>query len=363
MKRLFCLIIILNLLAAPVLSVTCHYQLPGDLNNDCKSDIIDFAIFAETWLIDCNLQPLAPSCIPLDIDGDGFDVTTDCNDLDPTIFPGAEEFCDGLDNDCDSIVDEDDVCIVDCDDGNPCTADLWNATLGCINDPTPNNGLACDDGDLCTTGEICGAGVCVGGVQISCDDGNPCTDDMCNFASGCMNDPNPNDGFACDDGIICTTGDTCVAGVCSGYSGTQLCDLQNGVCAGSTKYCSEPTGWQTCSGQDYSAYSPDYESYEISCNDGLDNDCDGLIDCDDDDCASVCLLVIGESCTGPSECLSGFCVDGVCCDTSCDSICIACVQTTTGVPDGTCAPVAAFTDPDSDCSGGLGVCAGTGNCM
>ena len=35
-----------------------------------------------------------------DADNDGFDVTEDCNDGDATIHPGAEEICDGVDNDC-----------------------------------------------------------------------------------------------------------------------------------------------------------------------------------------------------------------------------------------------------------------------
>lgn len=37
-----------------------------------------------------------------DADGDGFDVTTDCDDADPAVFPGATEVArDGVDNDCD----------------------------------------------------------------------------------------------------------------------------------------------------------------------------------------------------------------------------------------------------------------------
>ncbi len=41
-----------------------------------------------------------------DADGDGYDTLTDCDDTDPSIFPGADEYCDGVDNDCDGDVDE-----------------------------------------------------------------------------------------------------------------------------------------------------------------------------------------------------------------------------------------------------------------
>ena len=40
-----------------------------------------------------------------DLDGDGFGVTEDCNDDDATVFPGAVDACDGVDNDCDGTVD------------------------------------------------------------------------------------------------------------------------------------------------------------------------------------------------------------------------------------------------------------------
>lgn len=45
-----------------------------------------------------------------DADGDGFDNTIDCEDFDADANNGAIEVCDGIDNDCDGLVDEDSVC-------------------------------------------------------------------------------------------------------------------------------------------------------------------------------------------------------------------------------------------------------------
>ena len=42
---------------------------------------------------------------PVDADGDGFDEDEDCDDDNAAVFPGADEVCDGLDNDCDDEVD------------------------------------------------------------------------------------------------------------------------------------------------------------------------------------------------------------------------------------------------------------------
>ncbi|MBN2800346.1 MAG: hypothetical protein JXX28_14495 [Deltaproteobacteria bacterium] len=45
----------------------------------------------------------------VDIDGDGYSSATDCDDTDASVHPDADEVCDGLDNDCDTEVDEDPV--------------------------------------------------------------------------------------------------------------------------------------------------------------------------------------------------------------------------------------------------------------
>ena len=56
------------------------------------------------WLLPLVLLSACPS--PPDVDGDGSPQGADCVDTDPTIHPGAPEFVDRLDNDCDGRVDE-----------------------------------------------------------------------------------------------------------------------------------------------------------------------------------------------------------------------------------------------------------------
>ena len=52
------------------------------------------------------------------------------------------------------------VSAADCDDGNPCTDELCDDSLGCV---YANVNRACDDGNACSTTDACNTGTCVGG--------------------------------------------------------------------------------------------------------------------------------------------------------------------------------------------------------
>ena len=110
MCKLTLLVAVLALLLSGAVSAKeCHYVVAGDWNLDCKVDYVDFALMAASWLVDCDAEPNNPACVPLDIDGDGYDVSMDCNDNDANISPGTSEVCDnGIDDDCDGLVDGND---------------------------------------------------------------------------------------------------------------------------------------------------------------------------------------------------------------------------------------------------------------
>jgi hypothetical protein len=42
----------------------CQYVLAGDLNNNCRVNLRDFAQMLENWLINCRLDPSNPACTP-----------------------------------------------------------------------------------------------------------------------------------------------------------------------------------------------------------------------------------------------------------------------------------------------------------
>jgi hypothetical protein len=186
------------------------------------------------------------------------------------------------------------------------TPDIHECCSVIVNDCQINSD--CDNGVFCDGQEICTNGVCQSGSDPcpdneqfcdgteSCDEdsdqcmhsGDPCIEDgyFCNgithcdeVIDQCISSQNPcSPGEQCDEEMRgCTTG--CAEGQ------QRACPNQQGVCAGSQETCTGFLSWPGCN---YSMLS-NYESVEASCNDAMDNDCDGLADCADTDCAGISL--------------------------------------------------------------------------
>ena len=185
------------------------------------------------------------------------------------------------------------------------------------------NVAPCDDGNLCTLGDTCGGGACKPGPQVlACNDGNVCTDDSCSPGVGCVHVANQAD---CDDNNSCTTGDHCSGGACVG-SGALPCDDGNPC----TKDLCLPDGG--CATENIDAACSDGDPCTLNdfcqaglCLAGPELNCDDANPCTDDSCndAGVCIHPANEAacndsnpCTVGDHCQGGACVpeDGLFCD-------------------------------------------------
>jgi hypothetical protein len=238
---------------------------------------------------------------------------------------------------------------------SPCMTNTCNPFTGkCFLKDNPY-GSECSDGNECTLGDACFFGQCQGGIPKPCDDGNPCSEDTCDPALGCVSEPAT--GGPCDDGFLCTSGDTCKAGQCIGGTNSCPCavdadcaffedeDLCNGTlhCSGgfcvfepgsvvacevgqsqcSNTACDPATG--DCVGVDEPAGTPCSDQSACTAGDscfagqcvGQPVPCEDGNVCTQDSCdpATGCLHVktSGGACDDGNSCtLKDSCVDGAC---------------------------------------------------
>lgn len=170
---------------------------------------------------------------------------------------------------------------LDCNDGNPCTGDACNeGGNACVH---TDNTDPCDDGLFCTSGDACSGGACAG-AALDCGDGNACTDDSCDDTlDACVN---ANNTAPCSDSLFCTTGDLCGGGTCSGVAvvcndgnacTNDSCDEATNACVSASATCGDGVVDAAC------GEACDAPGTEV-CNNGVDDDGDGLGDCTDPQC-------------------------------------------------------------------------------
>ncbi|MDP2307395.1 MAG: putative metal-binding motif-containing protein [Pseudomonadota bacterium] len=126
------------------------------------------------------LALLLPACTPddkpdtasedgVDVDEDGYEAADDCDDSDPLVNPGADEECDGIDNNCDGATDDDGegVGAWYADVDGDTYGDLYAGVLACEQPPgTVADSTDCNDAEAASfpdNPEVCD------GIDNDCD--------------------------------------------------------------------------------------------------------------------------------------------------------------------------------------------------
>jgi hypothetical protein len=138
----------------------------------------------------------------------------DCDDDNDSIFPGAAETCDNIDNDCDETIDEDLTQPTTCGQGEcagntgteTCTAGTWGSDTcdpfaGAAAETCDNLDNDCDgpvDEDL-TQPTTCGQGECAGNAGTETCTAGTWVNDTCDPFAGAAAETCDNLDNDCDD--------------------------------------------------------------------------------------------------------------------------------------------------------------------
>ncbi|MBN2799188.1 MAG: putative metal-binding motif-containing protein, partial [Deltaproteobacteria bacterium] len=223
--------------------------------------------------------------LPVDLDGDGYDATVDCDDHNVQVHPDAEELCNLVDDNCDGVVD------TDATDAGEWYADVDGDGFG-------------DEGSLTTACEVPSGHTDVGG---DCDDTDPafhpgaleadCADPADYNCDGSVGYADADgDGFAaceeCDDGDSAVNPDapeTCnlVDDDCDRQVDEDAldatlwyADLDGDGFAGEAiteRACQSPDGFMAEATDCDDTSASTFPGADERC-DGADNDCDSAVD-------------------------------------------------------------------------------------
>ena len=271
------------------------------LDNDCDGLI-------DEGFKDSDFDGLK-DCIDGDDDNDGELDDADCAPTDPAVFPGAPELCDGKDNNCNVEID-DGLGKISCGKGECFHAldacvngqlQQCDATAGAVFETCDGKDNDCDgmvDEDLGST--TCGKGECLH-TEFNCIDGQP---NLCDPKAGeaveeCDGLDNDCDALidedsgavSCGKGVCFHTIESCVGGVvkeCNPFAGAQpeACDGLDNDCDGGVDEdlgdiaCGEGECFHTqayCDTGKVTVCNPFQGVLPEEC-DGLDNNCNGLVD-------------------------------------------------------------------------------------
>ncbi|MES2642266.1 MAG: MopE-related protein [Myxococcota bacterium] len=275
-------------------------ELCDGLDNDCDLLTDEDATDATTWYADLDGDghgDADAATLACDAPADAVAEAGDCDDADATAFPGAAELCDGVDDDCDGVVDEDadDVRTFYGDDDGDGYGDAAAGVTACAAGPGQvEDGTDCDDADAAIHPDAAEAD-CADPVDYNCDGAVGYTDGDTDGVPACED---------CDDGDAGRS--PLLPEVCDAADRDEDCDAvaddadpstnsathsswyadadadTYGDPADSTAACDAPAGHVAndadCDDTD-AAVSP--AATELCDASDVDEDCDGLADDDD----------------------------------------------------------------------------------